>query len=187
LGKKSGKSVIAERKSRRDFLKAAVGRAEKRIQALLGRVEADRPIRPPGARPEDEFLNLCNLCGECEQACPEGTIQLHRSEDDTAQGPPVLRPAEHPCTFCGECIRVCPTGALVEDGAARIGRAQLIEERCMAWKGGACFSCSEKCPEEAITCTRLGAPLVKKSKCNGCGECAHLCPVSPRAILIVPE
>lgn len=46
---------------------------------------------------------LCRGCGVCEDACPNGAIQL-------IEGKAVIDQAK--CNDCQECARVCPTGAL---------------------------------------------------------------------------
>ncbi|MBM4452363.1 MAG: 4Fe-4S dicluster domain-containing protein [Chloroflexi bacterium] len=75
---------------------------------FLGR--KDSFIRPPGARPEEEFLSLCIRCGKCREACPWGLITLvPLTESVISVGTPRLR---WPCPHCMRCIRVCPTGAL---------------------------------------------------------------------------
>jgi ferredoxin-type protein NapG len=178
--------MYVKQQNRRDFLKNVFTLGEQRLRKLLASRKSERLIRPPGACPEEEFLTLCNRCGKCEKTCPEGTISIARSDSGEAVGTPVLHPEKHPCTFCMECIRVCPTEALLESRGTDIGKAVILEERCIAWKGGGCLICGERCQAKAVTWRHLRAPLIQKERCSGCGECAYVCPVSPRAIEILP-
>jgi MauM/NapG family ferredoxin protein len=172
--------------NRRDFLKNVFTLGEQRLLKLRVSRKSEWPIRPPGACPEEEFLILCNRCGECEKACPEGTISIARSDSGEVVGIPVLHPEKHPCTFCMECVRACPTEALLESRGTDIGKAVILEERCIAWKGGGCLICRERCQTKAISWRHLRSPLIQKERCSGCGECAYVCPVSPKAIEILP-
>ena len=45
-----------------------------------------------------------------------------------------------------------------------------------------CGTCSEKCPEEAITMNAEGQPVVDQSKCTECGVCVISCPYQARDI-----
>ncbi len=179
--------MIVRLPNRREFFKKVFTLGEQRVRKMLDLAKRERLIRPPGACPEKDFLRLCSRCGECEKVCPEGTIVIAGSGSGEAEGTPVLQPGKHPCTFCMKCVPVCPTGALVETKEPKIGKAVIQEERCIAWKGGGCLICRERCPAKAITWRHLRAPLIQKERCNGCGECAYVCPVSPNAIEILPD
>jgi ferredoxin-type protein NapG len=53
----------------------------------LRRLFAQPPLRPPGARPEDEFAALCIRCNRCVEVCPYKTLVpagwRHGLEDGT--------------------------------------------------------------------------------------------------------
>jgi ferredoxin-type protein NapG len=67
--------------------------------------------RPPGARPEDEFLSLCLRCDLCREACPwDIIVPIPIAESLINAGTPVLRGS---CRYCDLCIEACPTGALL--------------------------------------------------------------------------
>ena len=43
------------------------------VRVIIGRTESPQNqylLRPPGALPEDEFLDRCVRCGECIRVCP---------------------------------------------------------------------------------------------------------------------
>ncbi len=172
--------------NRRDFLKDVFTLGEQRFRKALAHRKSGRLIRPPGACPEEKFMTLCNRCGECEKACPEETIFIAGSGSGEAMGTPVLHPEKHPCTFCMKCVRVCHTSALLESRGTDIGKAVIREEQCIAWKGGGCLICRERCRAKAVIFRHLRAPLIQEEMCSGCGECAYVCPVSPKAIEIFP-
>jgi formate hydrogenlyase subunit 6/NADH:ubiquinone oxidoreductase subunit I len=47
--------------------------------------------------------NLCNLCGDCVQACPQSAVTMHRNR---------LELDEARCAYCGDCEDLCPMGAI---------------------------------------------------------------------------
>lgn len=61
--------------------------------------------RPPFSAREDLFSAVCNGCGECASACPNGLIQLKQQQA-------TLEIDYAPCDLCGKCAEVCPTNAL---------------------------------------------------------------------------
>jgi polyferredoxin len=130
------------------------------------RVEAnDRLIRPPGALPEENFLERCIRCGACMKACPTNGLQPTFLEGGLeGLWTPVLVPrigyCEPSCVLCGQ---VCPTGAIWEitreekegtqNGEAgsaapvRIGTAFYDWGRCLPWSMATeCIVCEEWCP-----------------------------------------
>jgi ferredoxin-type protein NapG len=67
-------------------------------------------MRPPRARPEEEFLALCIRCDKCREVCPHGLITpVLLTESVLEVGTPRLTGY---CPHCWRCIYVCPTGAL---------------------------------------------------------------------------
>ncbi len=156
-------------------------------------------IRPPGALPEEEFLQRCIRCGECMKVCPTHGLQPTFFEGGL-QGlwTPVLVPrmgyCEYSCTLCGQ---VCPTGAiqrlhLTEKQKVRIGLAFVDRDRCLPYHQGiACIVCEELCPtpkkaiwlEEGSVKDRVGRvkrvklPRVDLDLCIGCGICEERCPI----------
>lgn len=160
---------------RRDFLKLFKGRIPKK--GLL---------RPPGAA--DDFLSLCNGCGDCAKACPYESLKME-------SGFPRLIPWKSPCYLCDgfPCIKACRVGALgMVEGKrqVRIGVAAVRREDCLAWEGGSdCQMCFIRCPfmGEAITLEDL-KPVIQEEHCTGCGLCEYACAtVNDRnAITVIP-
>lgn len=65
------------------------------------------------------------------------------------------------------------------------GPLLVDNRRCLAQRGG-CFSCLDHCPQEAIS-IRLGVGIgIDPARCDGCGDCATLCPVEPKVITMQP-
>lgn len=158
----------------------------------------ERWLRPPGALPEVDFLATCIRCGACLRICVTHTLQASGMENGLQSwGTPIhnMRAAgcEQQCDLCG---KICPTGAirnlpLIERQHAKIGTAVLIRERCVAWaKDRVCLLCDEACPYNAIVFRPVEGhkrPFVDESRCNGCGMCEAVCPVSGEsAILVYP-
>lgn len=164
-------------------------------------------IRPPGARPEPEFLARCVKCGECMKVCTTNGLQPTFLEAG-AEGiwSPVLVPTrgycEYRCTLCGQ---VCPTGAIqslapAEKAQWRIGTAMFDRGRCLPHAHATpCIVCEEVCPtptkaiwfEEVTVKDRSGAdvrvkqPHVDLKLCIGCGICEAKCPVADRPAVYV--
>jgi len=158
-----------------------------------------RLIRPPGARPETDFLRRCIRCGECMKVCPTHGLQPALLQGG-AEGlwSPVLIPrigyCEFSCTLCGQ---VCPTGAierliLQRKQKVRIGLAFVDRNRCLPYAQGIqCIVCEEHCPtsKKAIwleeggiedrkgRLKRVKLPRVDLDLCIGCGICEKRCPV----------
>ncbi len=157
-------------------------------------------IRPPGSKPEGQFLGLCVKCGECMKVCPTNALQPAFDQ----AGPeglwtPVLVPRMGYCEYyCSLCGQVCPTGAIKElkireKTKIRIGTAWINKNRCLPYiLGKACRVCEEKCPTspKAIeivetevmlpngTWDAQDVPVVNPDSCIGCGICETKCPVA---------
>lgn len=159
------------------------------------------PLRPPGARPETDFRDRCIRCGACMSSCPTNTLQ----PAGTITGfsgllAPVMTPVVGPCEpDCSACGQVCPTQAIMsllpeEKWWARPGKAEIIRERCLAWKDERiCLICDEACPFDAVVLKRaagisLPVPFVHAHRCSGCGYCEFQCPVQgSKAIVVAAE
>ncbi|MBI1920625.1 MAG: 4Fe-4S binding protein [Geobacter sp.] len=137
-------------------------------------------LRPPGFRPEE--VSACHGCEECVTACPEGVLVKRKM----AEGP-LFDPVLGSCTFCGRCLDACPNGVFkpAEDcDRPRIGVATADNSICLAQRGG-CFTCLERCPEEAISIEPGVGIVVDAGRCTGCGACQCSCPLEPVAVKVL--
>jgi len=155
-------------------------------------------LRPPGALPEQRFLDTCYRCGSCADACPVQAIKLMRIEDEDLAGTPQIDPDERACVLCDDlsCMKACPSGALrfVEKLDIRIGLARVNQKLCLRPKGEDCTACVERCPlgQTAIVLDSAGRvrvidPAPTGRGCTGCGLCQQFCPVLPvAAVRVLP-
>lgn len=165
-----------------------------------------RALRPPSA--DVARINaLCARCGNCMRACPYGLIHPDLGETgiDGLLSPVIhfrskianWDPDEDRYCFqdCVKCTQVCPTGALrpitvEEKHALPIGRAEVLKDRCLAWKKGEyCAVCDEYCPYKAVKLVEKGGvncPVIDSDRCRGCGACEGACPADPVAIVVRP-
>ena len=170
-------------------------------------------IRPPGARPEDEFLRTCLRCGTCTRICPTSAIHPSIAEAGieglwTPRLIPRIGYCVYSCTLCGQ---VCPSQAIrklnteQKMGSERLrpvklGTAAVDRKRCIPWATNmSCIACEEVCPvspkaikidEAAVRGPRgeqfiLGRPVVDTRQCVGCGHCEYVCPVEGAAAIKV--
>lgn len=179
------------------------------LDAGAHQVSDPRLIRPPGALPEEDFLQLCQRCGLCMKACPTNAINPTLAEAGMAGfwTPHLIMTqgyCEYTCTLCGS---VCPTGAIREISAKEkierpiiIGVAHVDRGRCLPWSGnGPCIVCQELCPTspKAIYLRKEvvpgpdhspmvgNVPFVDLKRCVGCGICENKCPVKGRPAIRV--
>ena len=160
-------------------------------------------IRPPGARPESEFLDLCVRCGECLKVCTTNALQPALFESGLSGiFSPRLMPRRGYCEYnCMLCSQVCPTGAikllpLAEKQKFVMGLAVFNKKLCLPFaKAESCLTCEEHCPlpEKAIRFKEVEVlkktgerVLVKQpftifSACIGCGICVTKCPLDGQA------
>ncbi len=73
-----------------------------------------------------------------------------------------------------------------EQSAGTGCRAVARSERCLAGNCG-CFACVEHCESRAITAIAGKGIMIDSALCTGCGACNTVCPVLPKAVLIVPR
>lgn len=179
------------------------------LDAGAHHVSDPRLIRPPGALPEKDFLQLCQRCGLCMKACPTNAINPTLAEAGMAGfwTPHLIMTqgyCEYTCTLCGS---VCPTGAIREISAKEkierpiiIGVAHVDRGRCLPWSGnGPCIVCQELCPTspKAIYLRKEvvpgpdhspmvgNVPFMDLKRCVGCGICENKCPVKGRPAIRV--
>jgi len=203
-----------EAPSRRRFLKEAAGLAGTTALLAAGvTLHAHQnsqlqptALRPPGARPERQFLAACIRCGLCVRDCPYGTLRLAKPGEGAPVGTPYFIARQVPCEMCEEipCVAACPTGALdhtlTDIRQARMGLAVLIDhETCLNYLGLRCDICYRVCPviDKAITLEMqhnprsdrhaMLLPTVHSDACTGCGKCEKSCPLpSEAAIKVLP-
>jgi len=195
---------------RRHFLIAAVaGLAAVPLTRLSANAKRAHPllIRPPGARPEAEFLARCLRCGECMKVCLTNGLQPTLWEAGveglwTPRLVPRIGYCEYNCTLCGQ---VCPTQAIQrleceEKKKVRIGLATIDPSRCLPYAFQTpCIVCEEHCPlpkkaiwfEEVEVVTNAGVrkrvkqPRVDIELCTGCGICETKCVVQDKPAIRV--
>jgi len=129
-------------------------------------------LRPPGARPEDEFLARCVRCGECMRVCPTRGLQPSALEGGLeGLWTPRLVPRMGYCVYsCSLCGQVCPSQAiqkltLAEKHTRSLGKARFNRSRCIPWRAYARF-------QEGLT----------EWTDSNCGTCEEACPVPGKAI-----
>lgn len=143
-------------------------------------------IRPPGALPEEMFLQRCIKCGQCMRICPTNVIHPAALQAGI-EGiwTPILnfRMGTSGCQRgCIACGNLCPTAAIrpislderlgrgdfADRGPIRIGTAFVDRGRCLPWAmDRPCIVCQENCPvspkaivtREAFQPVRLGGAL----------------------------
>jgi ferredoxin-type protein NapG len=161
-------------------------------------------LRPPGARPEKDFLGTCIRCGLCVRHCPYDILKLATLGEEVVIGTPYFTARDGPCEMCEDipCVAACPTGALdpvltdIDD--ARMGLAALVnQETCLNFQGLRCDVCYRECPliDQAISLDlrhnprsqhTLFIPTVHSDHCTGCGKCERVCVLPEAAIKVLP-
>ena len=145
-------------------------------------------LRPPGARPEKEFLARCLQCGQCAQVCIFDCIKMHTGFNPFLSGTPEISPRDAACHLCMRCSAICPSDALedVPIEKVKMGYARLDKTLCHTWQGFIiCRSCFERCPlKGSAMVLEKGIYPAITDQCAGCGVCEHVCP--QKAIATVP-
>lgn len=136
-----------------------------RLNNLLGANWNPRLIRPPGALPEEPFMDRCLKCGQCMRICPTNIIQpagLEAGLEGVWTPTLNFRIGTSGCQLnCVACGQVCPTAAIrpitldeklgrnafTEAGPIRLGTAFVDQGRCLPWAmDRPCIVCQENCP-----------------------------------------
>lgn len=182
---------------RRGFFRESLGRiagpVADLIESHLRPGSAQPYLRPPGALPEERFLDVCRRCGDCARVCPARAISLTSIVSGPAAGTPAIHPELAACVVCDGllCTQACPSGALrpLEDPRQiRMGVARVRVDLCVRSAGEPCTLCVERCPigTDALDFDDDGPPVVREAGCVGCGVCQLYCPTRPRAIVVLP-
>ena len=167
-----------------------LGKAKRRLPGLR--------LRPPGALPENEFVDACIGCFKCGNACPNRCIQFHGLSAGIENAfTPYINARSRGCILCGKCAEVCPTNALTPFEADRegwkvgvdMGKARVYEEMCFSYHGRTCGACYRACPlaGEALRIGLYETPIVNSDFCVGCGLCEQACLHLPQAIRVIPK
>ena len=187
---------------RRTILGALIGMGAALAGVALpskARTGRGRPIRPPGAAPEAEFLKKCIRCYQCGDVCPNSCIEFEQDLDRIGEwGTPVIRPRSRGCVACMKCTQVCPSGALTPLdpdpelvlGKVKMGTVRLNKDLCYSYVEPArtCGVCYRACPfpGKAMKVGLYERPIIDPEQCIGCGLCEQACIHLPQAIRIIP-
>jgi ferredoxin-type protein NapF len=152
-----------------------------RRRLFRGKLSQQPPaLRLPWINSESDFVEKCNQCGDCIDACESKIIKL----DDS--GFPTIDFTLDECTFCGKCQEVCQQPLfinkdLIEQEKIQPWPATLeISNNCFAQNNILCQSCQDVCDSKAISfsykSSSIPEPNVNLIDCNQCGACISICP-----------
>ena len=137
-------------------------------------VTRNAPFRPPWAVAEQSFVQTCDHCGKCVDACPQRVLVYGRGDY------PEIDFSKGGCTFCGECSLACEPGGLHPPDSHPWNLRAFIANTCLANRGTECNECRQSCPAEAINFRpQVGnesVPILEEMLCDGCGACVSACP-----------
>lgn len=124
--------------------------------------------RPPQAIAESQFIQKCDGCGRCAEACPVGILSIR-------EGKAILAIEYAECDACGACTLSCENGALDAAVVMDTGLRPVILPQCLGRMDDLCRMCEIACPHTAIFFNQQNQPSVDSAKCNGCGKCKLVC------------
>jgi len=160
------------------------------LTELVPKPQPPKPRRrPPGAVDEATFLERCDGCGDCVEACPHDAIFTYVPTARIVGGTPVMKPELRSCHMCDgfPCSTSCPTGALLPVSSWWLGEVRVSEAHCFTYRGPECGACADLCPTETMALTMRGLhPHLTREHCVGCGLCIEACPTTPKAIALLP-
>lgn len=64
--------------------------------------------------------------------------------------------------------------------------AAAFNERCLA-RSNQCSACVESCKPKAIKLNPGVGIRINPNFCDGCGNCEYVCPVDPKAVVLIPR
>jgi ferredoxin len=64
--------------------------------------------------------------------------------------------------------------------------AEAFNDRCLA-RSNSCSACVECCKPVAIKLIPGVGIRINPQFCNGCGACEYVCPVEPKAVVLIPR
>ena len=169
-------------------------RLSKQVSSPSSQVPKNIPLqlwlRPPGALPEQKFLETCSRCGDCVSVCPAQAIKLDFT-GASGKGAPYIDPDMMACVACDglQCMSACPSGALVPTplNLIKMGTAVWREHLCVRSRGEECTKCVDICPLGTAAIELSGNEIVVKPiTCIGCGMCQQHCPTNPKSISVIP-
>ncbi len=64
--------------------------------------------------------------------------------------------------------------------------ADAFNERCLA-RTNECSACVEICKPKAIKLNPGVGIRINPQFCDGCGNCEYVCPVEPKAVVLIPR
>lgn len=133
-------------------------------------------IRPPWAKTDIEFTDICTRCDLCINHCETGIIK--RGDG----GFPEIDFNLGECTFCQQCIKQCKEPLFDPQQRQPWQIKAIIQDACLAFTGIWCQSCKDACDHSAIQFTpTLGQapiPKIQLDACTGCGACVQPCPAN---------
>lgn len=91
-------------------------------------------------------------------------------------------------TFTGRypAVSVEPPGDVSSIAPRPDMRAEAFNERCLARSCG-CFACVERCDAQAVSLRPGEGIAIDAERCTGCGSCEYVCPVEPKAVVLIPR
>jgi len=138
------------------------------------KVNQESIIRPPYFKDENLFFTNCIKCDEksCSIVCEENIIIIQ--EDLT----PKIDFTKSGCTYCDLCAKSCKNGVLsLEDKKNISAKIQIDTQSCLAWNQTMCFSCKDRCLDNAINFLAIFKPTINEN-CTNCGFCIRVCPTN---------
>ncbi len=198
--------------ARRKFLGSAAGGLAAIGLLSIGfphKTDKGKHIRPPGAIPENEFMDRCIRCLECVRICESngGCLQPGGFDKSLLDFWTPLAEMRHGyCEYnCNLCGKVCPTDAILPlslevKQKTPMGLAYFDKNICIPYaRNEDCIVCEEHCPtpEKAIKFDVREAqlpdgsrkmvkyPYVDRNLCIGCGICEFKCPLPNAAGVFV--
>ena len=154
-----------------------------RRNLLRGKINRTPAHRPPWSLPENHFLDQCQRCCDCIDACETHVLIVGSG------GFPEANYEQAGCSFCNACVESCSHGALVKHKGNEQKpwlQSPVINNNCLAEQNVHCRTCGDFCEPEAIrfrlSVGGIAKPDIDREQCTGCGECIASCPIKAIAM-----